>query len=63
MHEGLLAPACSPPPRPTPPPPHRPSSHLAEGDDALASLSILRQLNALTCGKKCVVGSGGKSVG
>ena len=36
---------------------------LAEGEGPAAVLGMLKSLNALMCGNKCAVGSGGKSVG
>ena len=38
-------------------------AHIPEGPDAAASLALLQQLNITTCGGRCAVGSGGKSVG
>lgn len=35
----------------------------AEGEGPAATLDILKQINQRTCGGKCAVGSGGKSVG
>ena len=40
---------------------HRPA--IPEGAPAEATLKLLRELNNLSCGGRCVVGSGGKSVG
>lgn len=40
--------------------------HLAqipEGTAALATQDVLHQLNNISCGGRCAVGSGGKSVG
>ena len=36
---------------------------LPDDDTGKISLALLQQLNALKCNGKCVVGSGGKSVG
>ena len=36
---------------------------MPEGAPAEATLKLLHQLNRLSCGGRCVVGSGGKSVG
>lgn len=43
-----------------------PYDHVArvpEGPDAAASLALLQHLNVTSCGGRCAVGSGGKSVG
>jgi hypothetical protein len=38
-------------------------AHIPEGTAALATQDILQQLNNISCGGRCAVGSGGKSVG
>ena len=43
-----------------------PYDHVArmpDGADAAASLAVLQELNRTACGGRCVVGSGGESVG
>ena len=43
-----------------------PYDHIArmpDGADAAASLAVLQELNRTACGGRCVVGSGGESVG
>ena len=40
---------------------HRPS--IPTGAAAAATFKILQELNQLSCGGRCAVGSGGKSVG